>query len=310
MITTTLAFLVTIIFSALHSAWEMGIATVQKGEVKNAEGNGIFGAGALLKVIKDKEKFLATNTICNNIANIMGSGMVGQFAGAWLGSEWVGVVMALLTLTIIVCSEIIPKAYGANNPLLVGRLFAPMMILLARILNPINQIIGVVTARFKGAEPSIVVEKIQEGTYNLGIETIQEVGTPRVNLTYLWGQDKLESIKKDLFNSQHSRVVVLGKTLDDVIGVVLLCDTFKALAQDKNPRVKDLMRPVLKMPSETSCLEAFQTFASSKSHLAVMIDEFGGNDGVVTLEDIQELIAQTEFQDETDKQECMRRDSK
>jgi len=306
MVSTLTAFAITIIASALHSAWEMAVASGNKAEVKSACKNKVFGACALNKVMADKESFISTNTICNNIANIMGSGVVGTNAGLWLGSEYVGLVMGILTFTIIVCSEIIPKAYGTNNALFVGRILAPMMILFSWVLTPINWLIGKLTVRFKGETQSKVVERIYEGTYNLALTTVEEVGTPRVNMTTVRADEKLNDIKPALFESQHSRLVVLGKNRDDVKGIMLLKEAFMALSKEENPTVQDLTRPVIKVESKTSCEEMFKTFTTSKSHLAIMVDEFGGTDGVVSLEDVMELMTQTEITDETDVVVCMR----
>jgi CBS domain containing-hemolysin-like protein len=306
MISTLSAFFITIIASAIHSAWEMAVASLSKAEVKSACKNKVFGSCALNKVMNDKESFISTNTICNNIANIMGSGVVGTNAGLWLGSEYVGLVMGILTFTIIICSEIIPKAYGTNNPLFVGRIFAPVMVLLSWVLTPINWMIGKLTARFKSSEPSAIVEKIYEGTYNLSLTTVEQVGTPRVNMTTVRSDERLEDIKPSLFESQHSRLVVLGKSRDDVQGIMLLKDAFQSLAKDENPTVQELTRTVLKVESNITCEEMFKQFTTSKTHLAVMVDDFGGTDGVVSLEDIMELMTQTEIQDETDEQVCMR----
>ena len=126
-------------------------------------------------------------------------------------------------------------------------------------------------------------------------------------MSCVYAHESLNDIKKSLFESQHSRLVVLGKTRDDVKGIMLLGEAFKALAKDENPRVQELTREVLKVESNTNCEEMFKNFTESRTHLAVMIDEFGGTDGVVTLEDITELMTMTEIQDETDEQVCMRR---
>ena len=306
MLSTLIWFVTTITGSAIHSMWEMAVASVSKAEVKSACKNKLFGACALAKVMENKDQYISTNTIGNNIFNIMGSGAVGTLAGLWLGSEWVGLVMGVLTFAIIICGEIIPKAFGSNNPLLGARIFAPLMVLLSVVLTPVNKLIGKLTARFKGAEPSKVVERIYEGTYNLGLTTVEQVGTPRVNMTTVRSDERLEDIKPALFDSQHSRLVVLGKSRDDVKGIMLLKDAFMALAKDENPTVADLTRPVIKVESNITCEEMFKTFTESKSHLAVMVDEYGGTDGVVTLEDVMELMTQTEITDETDEVVDMR----
>ncbi len=306
MLSTLIWFVTTLSGSAIHSMWEMAVASVSKAEVKSACKNKLFGACALAKVMENKDQYISTNTIGNNIFNIMGSGAVGTSAGLWLGSEWVGLVMGVLTFAIIICGEIIPKAFGANNPLLGARMFAPMMVLLSVVLTPVNKLIGKLTDRFKGEEPSKVVERIYEGTYNLGLTTVEQVGTPRVNMTTVRADERLEDIKPALFDSQHSRLVVLGKSRDDVKGIMLLKDAFMALAKDENPTVADLTRPVIKVESTMTCEEMFKTFTESKSHLAVMVDEYGGTDGVVTLEDVMELMTQTEITDETDEVVDMR----
>jgi CBS domain containing-hemolysin-like protein len=181
-----------------------------------------------------------------------------------------------------------------------------MLRVLAVVMTPATWIIGKITSRFKGAEPSKVVERIYEGTYNLSLTTVEQVGTPRVNMTTVRADEKLEDIKPSLFESQHSRLVVLGKSRDDVKGIMLLKDAFMSLAKDENPTVLELTRPVIKVESNLTCEEMFKTFTESQSHLAVMVDEYGGTDGVITLEDVMELMTQTEIQDETDEQVCMR----
>lgn len=306
MLSTLIWFLTTITGSAIHSMWEMAVASLSKAEVKSACKNKLFGACALAKVMENKDQYISTNTIGNNIFNIMGSGAVGTSAGLWLGSEWVGLVMGVLTFAIIICGEIIPKAFGANNPLLGARIFAPLMVILSFVLTPLNWVIGKITARFKGEEPSALVERIYEGTFNLVLTTVEQVGTPRVNMSCVYSHENLNDIKNSLFESQHSRLVVLGKNRDDVRGIMLLKDAFQALAKDENPTVEELTRPVLKVESSTNCEEMFKKFTESKTHLAVMIDEFGGTDGVITLEDVMELMTMTEITDETDSQVCMR----
>ncbi len=307
MVETALAFVVTVNASAIHSAFEMAVASLQNAEVKSARKNGLRGAKSLEVVMESKEEFIAVNTIMNNIWNIMGSSVVADRALTWLGTPFgVKVVMGVLTFTIITCSEIIPKAYGTNNALLVARIFAPMIRVLAFLLLPLTWLISKVTDRFKGAEPSKVVERIYEGTFNLALTSVEAVGTPRVNMTTVRADERLEDIKLALFESQHSRLVVLGKSRDDVKGIMLLKDAFMALAKDENPTVADLTRPVLKVESTMTCEEMFKTFTESKSHLAVMIGEFGGTDGVVTLEDVMELMTMTEITDETDEVVDMR----
>lgn len=307
MIATITYFIITCSGSGFHSMWEMAVAAAKRAEVKAACKNKLFGSCALKKVVENKEEYIASNTIMNNVYNIMGSGAVGEAAGEWLGTPFaVKVVMGILTFTIITCSEIIPKTIGTNNPLLVGRLGAPVMVVLSFILTPLNWVIGKVTSRFKGKEPSAIIEKIYEGTYNLSLTLVEKVGTPRVNMSCVYSHETLNDIKNSLFESQHSRLVVLGKNRDDVKGIMLLGDAFKALAKDENPTVEELTRPVLKVESSINCEEMFKKFTESKTHLAVMIDEFGGTDGVITLEDVMELMTMTEITDETDSQVCMR----
>ena len=125
--------------------------------------------------------------------------------------------------------------------------------------------------------------------------------TPRVIVTYLRGELTLTEAKDEILNSQHTRIIVVEDSLDRVIGVALKQDLLAAMVEDKSDRqIANLVRPVHYVPETVRADKLLKTFQSTHEHLFVVLDEYGGVSGVVTLEDVLEVLT-GEIVDETDR---------
>ncbi|NJN23063.1 MAG: CBS domain-containing protein, partial [Leptolyngbya sp. RL_3_1] len=137
--------------------------------------------------------------------------------------------------------------------------------------------------------------------FRLNDVTAGDLMTPRVALTYLRGAKTLGEAKEEVIGSQHSRIVVVAESIDQVAGVALRAELLTALIQGKEEsKIADLVRPVQFVPDSQRADVLLKTFREAREHLMVVVDEYGGVSGVVTLEDVVEELT-GEIVDETDR---------
>ncbi len=308
--------------SAICSGSEAALFSMPLVRTRQLAQSGGGPAQALLRIRENMSRPIATIVILNNIANIVGSIVVGNIAGRVLGNEWLGVFSGVLTFLVIIFSEIIPKTLGErySEPiaLFIARpvqaitlLLTPLVWLIERLTAPITRSARLPTTN--EAEIALLArighqEGIIERDESLMIERVfrlndtraADLMTPRVNVTYLHGHSILGEVKKQIMRSQHSRIVVIGDSIDDVQGIVLKSNLLEALVkgQDDKP-IAHFKRDAQFVPESVRADHLLARFQQSRNHLCVVIDEFGGLAGVVTLEDVLELLT-GEIVDETD----------
>jgi CBS domain containing-hemolysin-like protein len=265
---------------------------------------------------------IATIVILNNIANIVGTIVVGFIAREILGSQWLGLVSGILTFLVILFSEIIPKTLGDRYSDQIALVIARPVAGLTRILTPliwcIEKITNPLTAGGNSfttdeAEIQLLAKMGQEaGTieddefemirkiFNLNDMTAADLMTPRVVMTYLKGDLTLAEAKEEILTSPHSRIIVIGETLDEVTGVVLKTDLLAGIIQAKlNQPISHFAYKVHFVLGPKRANQLLSIFQQTRQHLAVVVDEYGGVSGVVTLEDVLEVLT-GQLVDETD----------
>jgi CBS domain containing-hemolysin-like protein len=224
---------------------------------------------------------------------------------------------------VIIFSEIIPKTLGeryaerislwAARPVLgLTYLLTPLVWTIEKITAPITK--GKTSPTTNEAEIKLLA-KIgrQEGiieadesemiqrVFRLNDVTAVDLMTPRVAMTYLRGHLTLVEAKESIKTSPHSRIIVTGDSIDDVLGIALKDELLAAMIEQKDDqRISDLVREVRFVPETVRADKLLHVFQQSRKHLAVVIDEFGGVAGVVTLEDVLETLT-GDIIDETDE---------
>ena len=319
----TFAVLIVLITSALCSGAEAALFSVSTLRVRQLAETSNRTARALLTIRENMSRPIATVVILNNVANIVGSIIVGSIATDVLGSRWLGLFSGVLTFLVIIFSEIIPKTLGERYAERIALLVAQPVLGLTYILTPLVWLVEKLTAPItKGKlapttnEAEIqLLAKIghQEGVIEADeSEMIQKVFmlndvmaadmmTPRVALTYLEGDLTLAEAQEEIIASPHSRIIIIEETADNILGFALKDDLLTALIEQKGEQpVSSLVRKAKIVPETVRADELLQLFQKTRQHLVVVIDEFGGVAGVVTLEDVLEnLIGQ--IVDETDE---------
>jgi CBS domain containing-hemolysin-like protein len=317
------AVLVIIVGSALCSGSEAALFSVPIVKVRQLAEADVPAAHTLLRIRENMSRPIATIVILNNVFNIVGSIAVGTIAAHQLGSDWMGIFSALLTLAVIIGSEIVPKTIGerfadtialfiARPVALLTMLMLPLVWSIERLVSPITR--GPIRPVTNEAEIQLLAQiGQQEGSiqgdealliqraFRLNDLTAGMVMTPRVILTYVTANLTLAEARQRIIESSHSRILVIGDSIDDVKGLIFKTEFLLALVEGRDEQpLTCLLRDVQFVPETVRTDKLLTLFQESHEHLAVVVDEFGGVAGVVTLEDVLEVLT-GEIVDETDR---------
>lgn len=286
------------------------------------------GATALTTLQANLDKPLAAILILNTIAHTVGAAGVGAQAAAVFGSGYVAVTSAVLTLLILVLSEIIPKTLGATYwqalapttaILLVGltRLLLPLVWLSEKLTRTLSH--GADGANFSREEMAAMAQigheeglldkkeqKIVANLMRLHRFTVKDIMSPRAVMFSQPAGRTVAEFLADHAENPFSRIPVYHEQADDITGYVLKQDLFHAQARGETDRTLDSFRrdlPVL--PETVQASHAFDRLMHSKSHIMLIVDEYGTTEGLVTLEDVIETLMGLEITDELDTVEDM-----
>ncbi|NEP44196.1 MAG: HlyC/CorC family transporter [Okeania sp. SIO2H7] len=322
MLELIIVVLIVLVGSGFCSATETALLSVPLIKVQQLAQSKKPPAIALLSIRKKINRPIATIVILNNIFNIVGSILIGSLATEVLGEAWLGVFSGILTFLIIIFAEIIPKTVGeryAENIALslalpvrgLTFLFIPIIIALEKITAPFTK--GKKTLTTNEAEILFLTRVgYQEGVieddeaemiqrvFRLNDRKAANLMTPRIATTYLRADATLNEVKEEIINSQHSRIIVIEDSLDKVVGLALKHELLAGAIDGKgDEKVVDFIREVRFVPETIRADRLLKEFQKTRQHLVVVLDEYGGMSGVVTLEDVLEVLT-GEIVDETD----------
>ena len=323
MIGTIVLLIVLLVLSAFFSAVEIAFFSISGPKADALLKENRTGARALVDVKVRPERLLITILIGNNIANIGAASVATYTATRAMGSAGVGLATGIMTLLVLFFGEITPKTFAARNAASLALFAAPILRGLGRLLRPlVAPLEALVRALLPTGEgmPGVTRQEIRamtrvghlsgeieehereliESAFTLDTRQVWEVMTPRVDI-FAWEDSlTLADIAQDLQRVPYSRIPVYGDSPDDVTGVLFLRDVYQALlAGQRDLRLRKLAREPLFVPSTVSLIRLLQDFQSRRIHMGLVVDEHGGIDGLVTMEDIlEELVG--EIVDETD----------
>lgn len=311
--------------SFVCSLLEAGLLSARLATLSERRSAGSRGAGWLLEIKQNRiDDAISAILTLNTVANTLGATMAGAQAARVFGSSWVGVFSGVLTLLILVISEIIPKTLGAvySAPLapsigwaLYGltRVMAPVLFISRGITRLLTR--GRRIGFSRGELASIIAAATRDGAISRDASrlfanllrfdqvTVEDVMTPRT-VTFMMPADAtvtdmLEAAEADIF----SRIPIFRGDRDDVIGYVLQRDVLRALADgcDRATPLERYVRPVTFIPELVSVDKALRQILERREPIALVTDEHGGVAGLVTLEDLTETILGTEIVDESDR---------
>ena len=314
-----------IIISAFCSIIEAVLYSVPQSQVEVMASSGKKSGLILKKLKKNIQQPITAILTLNTIANTMGAAVAGASAAVVFGEENLVWFSVFFTLTILLFSEILPKTAGVAYARILATWIAIPLNGLVKIMSPLIWLCQAVTHLIPRQEKEALVsieeiqavavlgrksgeiepqqEKVIANILKLQDKTVRQVMTPRTVVFSLSEQLTIsEALKQKEQWSRHSRVPVFDKDQDDVVGVVLSRNVLLSLSEgNKKQKLSELMQPVHFVPEAAPLNRILIEFFEHRIHLFVVVDEYGGVTGVISLEDIIEEIVGREIIDESDK---------
>ncbi len=329
--------LVLVLIGGFFAASELAVVSLREGQVKAMVARGGRGA-AVGRLTGDTNRFLSAVqigvTLSGFLASAFGGSQIAGVVAPWLVSLGVpdGVadvvalvlVTALVTYVSLVLGELVPKRLALQRSEGVSLFVAPILDRIAAVTTPVVWLLGRSTdavGRLIGLDPKATREEVSEeelremvssheqlddderrivtDVFEAADRRLSEVMVPRTEVDFLAADLPLEEAALVVEDQPHSRYPVTGESSDDVLGFVHVRDLLTSVHRRTGGTVSDLVRPVAMLPGSKTLLPALSEMRRSGRHLAVVVDEYGGTDGIVTLEDlVEELVG--EIQDEYD----------
>ena len=323
--TLWVALVVLVVFSAFFSASETAFSSLNQIRLKSRADDGDRTAARVLAMAEKYDKLLSTILVGNNIVNIAAASIGTIIFTQMLGAERGATVSTIvLTIVVLIFGEVSPKSLAKEMPEKVATAVSPFLVLLMALMTPLTWLFtqwkkllgrfvhsGEADTITEGELMTMVSEAENDGELTdreselirSAIEfddvEVEEILTPRVDVVAVEDDIPLEELAQTFAESGYSRLPVYHGTIDNIIGVVHEKDFYIARLK-KATKIDDLVVPTLYTTGSTQISQLLRTLREQHHHLAVVVDEYGGTEGIITLEDIlEELVG--EIWDEHDE---------
>lgn len=307
--------------SAIFSGSEMAFSSVNKIRLKNYAAQGNKRAEKALKIANTFDDALTTILIGNNIVNILSTSISTVLFTELLGSGGVGVATAVMTVLVLIFGEITPKTYAKNHAESVALIMAEPLWLLIKLMTPVVFLFKILQNVMKSKEnqPTVtedelkyMIEEIEEqgvleeqesdlvrSALEFDEITVDEILIPRVNVVAVERNEDFNRIKDIFLTEMYSRLPVYEKNVDNIIGVITNKSFFRLVNEGKE-NISEIIQDVIHLSDLKLISEALKEMQKNKMHMAVVLDQYGGTKGIITMEDIiEELVG--EIYDENDE---------
>lgn len=323
--------LIVIIFgvvgSAFFSSSETALTSLNVFKIRQMEENGVENSSLVRKLTDNIGKVLTTILIGNNIVNIATTTVATIFFTDLFGAKGAIISTIVLTLTILIFGEVTPKNIASSASEKVALRVAkpikffdfilkPMSFFLQAITNFLTRLIIGENAQ-KGdivteedlktivdvsEEQGVINDQESEiinNVFEFGDSDVEDIMTARTNMEAIAVDMEDKELKDFLKNCKHSRIPVYGKSIDNIIGILHMKDIVAFIAEDKKLNIEEMVRPAFYVYDNMHIFDLFKQMRGENVSLAIVIDEYGGTSGIVTIEDIvEELVG--EIEDEYD----------
>ena len=328
-ITLLVALVILVAFSAFFSASETAFSSLNQIRLKSRAEDGDTSAARVLAMSEKYDKLLSTILIGNNIVNIAAASIGTILFTQMLGQERGATVSTIvLTIVVLIFGEVTPKSLAKEMPETIATAVSPVLNLLMLLFTPLTWLFtqwkkllghfvhsGEADTITEGELMTMVSEAENDGELTdresklirSAIEfddvEVEEILTPRVDVVAVEDNISLEELAQTFAESGYSRLPVYHGTIDNIIGVVHEKDFYIARLK-KATKIDDLVVPTLYTTGSTQISQLLRTLREQHHHMAVVVDEYGGTEGIITLEDIlEELVG--EIWDEHDEEEVL-----
>ena len=312
--------------SGFFSGLEVALVGIRMAKVEQMVKDKVKGSTSLLKLKKNPSRMMASVNLGNNLVNVASTAIATDIALKIFGNEGLAIVIGIMTFLILVFGEITPKTYcNANAPKIAAR-YSRILLAFSYAFYPIVRMLEAITKgiiRMTGSSdnpPGLTEEEIKgvidqglkdkaiekqeselvHGALNFDDIVIRSVMTPRTKMFTLNSKKILFEALPEINNSGFSRIPVYSENSDNIIGIVHVRDVLKSLEHDEKVISLDsIMREPVFVSQEKMVSDLLKEMQGRQTHMAIVVDEFGGVEGCVTLEDLLEEIV-GEIHDEKD----------
>ena len=333
-ITTIIAIILLVAMSAYFGATETAFTSFNRVRMKNMAAEGNKKAGRVLKVAENYDRFISTVLIGNNIVNITTASIAAlMFVDIFGSSVGAPLSTVIITLIILIFGEVTPKSLIKEMPEKFCLFSAPIISFFSWLFTPLNYFFALwkrfVVRAFTIDPGNVITEEelltiVEEAETEGGIEKEQreliqnaiefndleawDVLTPRVDVTAIDIETPKEAVMEIFRETGFSRLPVYEETIDKVIGILNQKD-FSNFIVNSDKEISEYVKPVVFVAGSAKIAVILKKMQAIKTHMAVIIDEYGGTEGIVTMEDIiEELVGEIyDEHDEVATQEFLQR---
>lgn len=300
-----------IVAAAVLGAAEAALLRVPRVRVEVDADNGRKRARTLLRVIDDLPRALNTVLLVVLLVQISAAAIVGLLAERLFGSLGVTIASIILTIVLFIYTEALPKTFAVAHPVRVGYTTAPLLALLTFVFRPIVAVLmwfaniqAPGTAVASPAAPTeqellqLAIDAADTGTidetdrmlidrvFDLGDRHVDEIYVPRPDIVAVAATTTVGQALDTAISSGHRRIPIYAEDLDDIVGVVAIRDLAAMVVDESDRLALDLAEPPLIVPESKAVVDLLGEMQRAGVHFVVVVDEFGGTAGIVTIEDV------------------------
>jgi putative hemolysin len=322
---------VLLLLSAFFSASETAIFSANKVKIRHLVEEGNKKAALTRRLMEQPGKLISTILIGNNVVNIGATALATSVAISLLGATGAGIATGIMSVLILLFGEITPKTLVSMHPEAFAMRVSGILNGLGKLLSPIiyvfnaftNYLVRLINGPDK--ENHLITEEELRMLVNVGEEEgfidederemidsifefddtlVREVMIPRIDIVAVNVTEPLDNVVRLIIKAGHSRIPVFDETVDNIIGLVYAKDILQVFVEPRpeGSSLRDLMRPAYYVPESKKVRDLFAELRREKVHMAIVLDEYGGTAGLVTIEDVIEEIV-GDIQDEYDQEE-------
>lgn len=335
--TTAGAILFLLVLSGLFSGSETALTAASRGKLRSQADKGSRGAARALRITEDSERLIGSVLLGNNLVNILATSLATALFTSLLGESGVALATLVMTLLVLIFAEVLPKTYAITNPetaaakaspfiAIVITVFAPVVSAVRWLVRAVLRVFGVKTdpdshilavreeiagALQLGRSEGVVEKEDRDrilGALDLGDRAVDEIMLHRSQIEMINADDDPETIVAQCMDSPHTRLPLWRNDPDNIIGVVHAKELLRAIHKRafgpeagglKDFDICSVATPPYFVPDTTTLDDQMRQFLRRRAHFAMVVDEYGSLEGLITLEDILEEIV-GEITDEYD----------
>ena len=327
---STVLLLLLLLTSALVSGSEVAFFSLTHNDLDQCKSSNSPQDRKVIHLLKEPQKLLATILILNNLVNIAIVTYATYVTWVLTGTQSpqgniVLTLTVVVTLSILLFGEFMPKVFANHNNLNFARFNSNMLRTATSLLGPLSSLLlgisGIIERRMRIKSYNVSVDELNQalelttkdeesdsqkdilkGIVNFGTLTVPQVMKSRLDITAFDYEIDFHELMDQINKTGYSRIPVYRETIDKIEGILYIKDILPHTDKDENFKWQELLRPGYFVPESKKIDSLFKDFQEKRVHMAIVVDEYGGTSGVVTLEDVIEEIV-GEISDEHDEEE-------